>query len=476
MRNRYLLIVIIIISLSIPAGNSYSRIYEKGAGYNSGADSSDNFLSEFSGDITLRYKGRFLEGEDGSDQDFYQSLRLNYSDPMQNKISGYFHGSMREDLEDPSSLFRSIDDTYTKTLRGYLYEFYGIVSGVGVLENVKIGRQYSNDVENLHFDGVHLSFKPFKNTRFTAYGGIPVHFFESSSDGDWLAGVSAEVKPVKSLTIRFDYISTSDNSSNLGNNLSDRHDNLMVFSLWQKIKPWWRIYSRYSMLDSISRDFQVKSFWNFASINLDVQFSYYRQAQNLDSFTIEFDEFTPLLGGYQPYDQYSLDVYKGIGQHMGMNFGLSFRELKDESDEGAFNHDFERYYITYSIFDYPFKGLTYSITAEDYETAGDDVQSLSFDITQDFNKRLKVSLGTYYSLYKFDVSVAPEFTGGGNLTTNRLLLNDSLTESERDNVRSYYIKIKKKIFKRWEIDGRYEFEKFNADTFHTVSAKLKLRF
>ncbi|MGR3319482.1 MAG: hypothetical protein ACUZ8O_13520, partial [Candidatus Anammoxibacter sp.] len=134
MRNRYLLVVIIIIPLFIPVKECYSQIYKEGAGYNSGADSSKNFLSEFSGDITLRYKGRFFEGDDGSDQDFYQSLRLNYSDPLQDKVSGYFHGSMREDLEDPSSLFRSIDDTHDKTLRGYLYEFYGIVNGIGILE------------------------------------------------------------------------------------------------------------------------------------------------------------------------------------------------------------------------------------------------------------------------------------------------------------------------------------------------------
>lgn len=472
MKNRCFLIVIIIIPLFIPVKKSYSQISEEEAKYYPETTLSNNILSGFSGSTTLRYRGRFLEGEDGSDHDFYESLSLNYGNSSDDKISGRFYGTLREDIEDPSSQFRSIDDTYNKSIRGYIYELYSSVNNIGVVENVKIGRQYLDNAENLHLDGLHLSFKPFKNVRLASYGGIPVHFFESSSDGDWISGVSAETKPLENSTIRLDYIFTADNSADLG----EHQDNLLILSAWQRIFTWWSVFGRYSKLDSISRDAQFRSSWNFPSANLDIQFSYYKQPQLLDDFTIEFDEFVPIIGGYEPYDQYTLDIYKGIGQYIGINLGGSLRELKDESDERAFNHDYERYYLTCSIFNYPIKGLTSSITGEDYETAGDDVQSLSFDVSKDFNKRLKISLGTYYTLYKFDNSAAPELISSDNLSTNQFLLDEPLKETERDNVRSYYIKVKKKISDRWEISGKYELERFDSDTFHTIETGLRLKF
>lgn len=466
------MIVIVVLSIFIPVRNTFSQTLQSDDGYSEQSYDIDDLLEKLSGDITFKYKGRNAEGENGSDQDFRESLKVRYGDAYNDKVAAYLYGTLRQDLEDPGSSFSSIDDTYDKSIRGYLYEAYGVVNDLRVVDNVKIGRQYANEVEDLHFDGVNLTFKPVKNVRISSYGGVPVYFYESSSDGDWLAGLSAEITPLKSSTLRLDYIASSDNNSDFG----DHHDNLFIFSAWQNIKPWWNVYGRYSMIDSISRDVQLISTWNFNSINLDVQFSFYRQPQTLDDFTVEFDEFVSLVGGYQPFDQYTLDIYKGLGQHMGVNVGASLRELKDESDESSFNHDYDRYYITYSVFDLLLKGLAFSATAESFESGGDDVQSLSFDITYKIKKSLKVSVGTYYSLYKYDTSIAPELVRSDDITDKQFLLAEPLTDMERDNVRSYYLKAKKRIFDRWEVNGKYEFENYDSEIFHTVEAALKLKF
>jgi len=174
---------------------------------------------------------------------------------------------------------------------------------------------------------------------FATFAGIPVHFQESSSDGDWISGISVEIKPLENSTVRFDYVVSSDNSDDT---IGNHHDNLFIVNAWHNIKQWWRVYGRFSKLDSISRDLQVRSFWNFSSLDLNIQFSYYKQSQKLGDFTTTFNEFVPSMGNYEAYDQYTLDIYKGIGNHMGINIGTSLRELKDESDENAFNNDFER--------------------------------------------------------------------------------------------------------------------------------------
>lgn len=473
MNNKYFIILVAILPVFILSRYTFSQtLLDDKTEYTQESNPANSVLNDLSGDFSIKYKGRRAQDEKGSDQDFSESLRLRYGKAYEDKITGYLHGTLRQDLDDPSSFFRSIDDTYGSSIRGYLYEFYSVIKDVGFVNSIKIGRQYSNEVEDMHFDGLNLTFTPFKNVRLSSYGGKPVYFYESGSDGDWIGGLSAEVKPLKNSTVRVDYISSADNNSDFGNH----HDNLLIFSLRQIIKPWWNIYGRYSTIDSVSRDIQLTSSWNFPSINLDVQFAYYKQPQTLNEFTVEFDEFVPLMGGYEPYDQYTFDIYKGLGNHMGVNVGLSFRELKDESDESSFNHDYQRYYISYSLFDLFIKGLTISATAEDYESSGDDVQTLSFDTTYKIKKNLRVSLGTYYSLFKYDTSVAPELIRTDNITNNQFLSTDSLTELERDNVRSYYIKAKKKLFDRWELSGDYEFEMYDNDTFHTVKTQLKLKF
>lgn len=473
MRNKYLLIIVFIISVFIPLRNCFAQTAEP---VEIEAKKKPTpvypIFQNWSGDLTFKYKGRHEEGVGGSDQDISESLKVRYGNEYQNKISAYFHGKLRLDMDDTSSFFRSIDDTYDTSLRGNLYELYSVIKDVGFIDSVKIGRQYSYEVEDLHFDGINLTFSPFKNFRFSSFAGIPVYFSESSSDGDWIGGLSAEVKPLKNSTLKFDYTASSDNNDDIG----EHDDSLVILSIWQRIKPWWNLYGRYSRLDSVSRDVQLISSWNFPSINLDVQFSYYKQPQLLDNSTVEFDEFVPIMGGYEPYDQYTIDVYKGIADHMGVNFGISLRELKDESDERSFNHDYERYYLTFSLYDLPIKGLSFSVTGEDYETSGDDVQSLSFDTTYEIKRNFKISGGTYYSLFKYDSSIAPGLTRSSDILDNEFSLANSLSREERDNVRSYYLKAKKKIFGRWEISGKYEFEKFNTNTFHTLETALKLKF
>ncbi len=473
LKRKHIQIVIIIISVFAPIRDIFTQSTEIATEPSSSINSFNTIFDGVSGAFTLRYHGRHAEGDGRSDQDFYESLRLSYINPKNEKISGYLSGALRQDIDDPSTLFRSIDDTHDNSLRGYLYELYANINDIGIIESAKIGRQYSYDVENLHFDGLHLRFKPFHNIRFATFAGIPVHFQESSSDGDWISGISVEIKPLENSTIRFDYVVSSDNSDDT---IGNHHDNLFIVNAWHNIKQWWRIYGRFSKLDSISRDLQIRSFWNFSSLDLNIQFSYYKQSQKLGDFTTTFNEFVPSMGNYEAYDQYTLDIYKGIGNHMGINIGASLRELKDESDENSFNNDFERYYITYSLFDYPLKGLTTTVTGEDYETAGDDIQSISFDVTHNFSKNLKISLGTYYSLYKYDTTSGVDLTALNSMSEDTFFPVDSLNESERDNVRSYYLKVKKRFFDNWEIWGKYEYENFDSDIFHTFQTALKVKF
>ncbi|HLG31146.1 MAG TPA: hypothetical protein VI387_13135, partial [Candidatus Brocadiales bacterium] len=149
------------------------------------AEDETSLLSNLHGYVRTKYRFRSLEGN-GTDNDFYQYLNLHLGDERKDRLTANLYGTLRENFEKERGVFASIDDTYQKTLTGRLYELYANVKNVGMIDNTRIGRQYLYDVEPLHFDGVKLDFKGLSalgGLRFIAYGGVPVHLFESQPDG-----------------------------------------------------------------------------------------------------------------------------------------------------------------------------------------------------------------------------------------------------------------------------------------------------
>ncbi|HHT9124265.1 MAG TPA: hypothetical protein ACFYD6_00435 [Candidatus Brocadiia bacterium] len=411
-----------------------------------------NLLSNLHGYIRTRHRFRSLAGN-GTDNDFYQYLNLRLGDERKDKLTANLYGTLRENLEKERGVFASIDDTYQKTLTGRLYELYADIRDVGIIDTTRIGRQYLYDVEPLHFDGAKLDFKELSaqgGLRFIAYGGVPVHLFESQPDGDFIAGAASEVKPLDGTRVRLDYIHVNDDNKTIGNH----EDNLYVLSAWQYVAQWWDVFGRYSLINGEGRDAQVRSIWSFPDIDLDVRFSYFRQLKTLNDFSIEFDEYFFLLGSYFAFSQYTFDVYKGIGKYLGVDLGVSIRDMDNNGREGAFNHEFNRYYATLLTYDYPFKGTSFSITGEEDHTSNDTVRTFGVDAKQALNKRLSFGIGTYYALYKFDF----------------------LTDTEHDNVRTVYSNMKWKLSKRWEAAVDYEVEFFDAKTYHSVDTSLKFIF
>ncbi|MGR3310265.1 MAG: hypothetical protein ACUZ77_05755 [Candidatus Brocadiales bacterium] len=418
-----------------------------------------DFLSNLHGYVRTRHRFRSLD-DNGTDNDFYQYLNLRFGDERKDRITANLYGTLRENYEKERGVFASIDDTYKKTLTGRLYELYADIKDVGIIDNTRIGRQYIHDVESLHFDGIKLSFndlfpgvksqRGIQRVRFTAYGGVPVHLFESQPDGDFIAGAASEIIPRDGTRVRLDYIHVNDHNKTIGNH----EDNLYVLSAWQYMAEWWDIFGRYSLINGNGRDAQVRSVWNFSDIDLDIKFSFFRQLKTLNDFSIEFDEYFFLMGSYFAFSQYKFDVYKGLGKYLGIDLGLSIRDMDNNGREGAFNHEFNRYYGTLLINDYPFKGTSFSFTGEEDHTSTDKVRTFGVDARQAFNKRLSFGIGTYYTLYKFDFR----------------------TKTERDNVRTVYTNIKWNLLKRWKVVFGYEVEFLDSETFHTVDTSLKFTF
>lgn len=433
------------------------------------------FINSIDGYSTLRYRAQSLEGGT-SDQDFYQYLSLSIGDLEKDKLSFYFYGTLHADIDDSSNSitkedinrlrffpspretnpfvsnnpFFSVDDSIQDGFFVRPYEFYADIKDVAIFKEIRVGRQYLNEVENLHFDGLKLSFENPNGIRAATFVGKPVHLFETSASGDFLIGWSIEYQPLKNSRVMLNYAYVNDHNDDL----SDNDNNFVELRFRYHLKKWWNIFANYSMIDKTSRDAEIRSDWLFPELNLNVNLTIFKQLSVLEDYAIEFDYFNYILGDYFPYTEYSIRVYKGFLDNFGLAAGFNLRELNDKSNEGVFNHSFNHYYITLSSHDFPFKGSTVSITNNFYNTDDNDTRSIGFNFRQKLNEKWRFSAGTNYSLFKYDV----------------------INRTERDNVRTVFLNTKYNITKKIEIELDYEFESFDQERFHTIETSLKYDF
>ncbi|MGR3318687.1 MAG: hypothetical protein ACUZ8O_09420 [Candidatus Anammoxibacter sp.] len=467
---------------------------------NSGRDEKSSYFSTLEGYSTLRYRGQKLQNN-RSDQDLFQNLSLSLGDSEKDRVTWHFFGTFREDIDDSSnrtrkeifrrlifprtplkrnpivsnSPFFSVDDSIKDGFVARPYEFYADIKDVSLFKNIRAGRQYIREVENLHFDGLKMEFEDFKGIRFSTFAGVPVHFFETSGGGDFLLGSSVEFQPAKGSRVKLNYTYVNDDNNDIGSN----DDNLFEFHLRQNIKEWWNIFADFSMIDQTARDVEIRSNWIFPAIDLYVNVSIFKQLSVLEDFTTEFDDFNTITGDYFPYTEYSINVNKGMWEHFNIGIGFNIRELNNESDEGQFNHEFGHYYATLSAHDFPIEGLSISVTGNVYDTDDDEIRSLGFDVRQKVGKKLTLGVGTFFSLFKRDVLALPQrdpiapFTFGAVRRFSRF---DSSFEFERDSVRTLFLNARYDFNKKWKINIDYEFERDNQESFHTIETALKYRF
>jgi hypothetical protein len=85
---------------------------------------------------------------------------------------------------------------------------------------------------------------------------------------------------------------------------------------------------------------------------------------------------------------------------------------------------------------------------------GRDVRSFGFDASRPLWSGWSGSVGSYYSLYKYDM----------------------FTNTERDDVRTYYLRVGQEVRDGLSFDLGYELENNDIDDFHTLRLRGVWRF
>ena len=130
------------------------------------------------------------------------------------------------------------------------------------------------------------------------------------------------------------------------------------------------------------------------------------------------------------------------------------RLVSDSGDVGEFNRDWERYYVTTTLNDLPAQHLALSLTADRWDDDDRDTSSFGADLSYDADERWRGALGTYYSLYKYQL----------------------LEFDEREDVRTYYARASYELSARLELELLYEFEDDDLDTYNTLRLGARWQF
>ena len=386
------------------------------------------------GAVRLRGRGRWRADE--NDLDLYATVELDAGDVERNTWTWHLTAQALVDAdgeEPPTSSFFSLEDAEGSGERAYLYEAYGERRGDGTLEVLRAGRQTEwRTPVFLWFDGASVRTRAAGKTQFVfgAYGGLPVHQYETSRSGDQVFGAWTELKPWSRALVRLDYVHLEDEER-----LGSGNNDLLQLALGQALGEQLRFDATYSRLENEDRDASLRAVWADAESDATVSATFYRLIEPQNTLALELDPLTSALLELEPYWEARISASKGVNEHLRLDAGYDARRLANGIEESTFNHELDRAYLSGTVLELPLE-LEFTLTGETWDSSSDEFRTWGADVTRRFGDDQRISVGTSYALYKVDV----------------------FQEDEREDVRTTYVRWRVKRTEGWGWDTSYEYE------------------
>ncbi len=402
-----------------------------------------------------------LAGEKIRDDDMFSDLRLDISRLADSRYEFHFFGTLRDDLSNNRnrttfSPFEDIGDTYSSAVHGYLYEAHLDVNRpFAKVSQIRIGRQDGTRGEPIFFDGIAVDTGLAPNVAATLYGGVAVHLYELNDrwGDDTLGGIGIDYFPLRGTLVSTDYLYVSDKRTVF--DTSTRYDQLVSVKINQRFTPNLKTSAKVRYVNSEARDLKLTVSAAVPAADLEMILAYGEQFRTQNELSNELSPYFDVLGPSYPYQSYDAKVRKFFGSHVSIDLGYFQRTLVHSAQENAFNRQFHRTYAVADLADLFIDRLSVALTAEQWKSGQQSVQSSGFDIgyaLKSGRRSPKINAGSYYSLYKYDYYI---------------LLG------ERTNVRTYYVRVLFPFAQKYAVNGSYEYED-SLEEYQT--AKLGIRY
>ena len=414
---------------------------------------------DLGGYLDVRYRYRSVPGGQ-TDQDLFGSFGVRTSLP------GYGDGDLRlvasgsfvwdlDQFPDVGNPFSGLSETYDGRLLGYLYEAYGEVDPEGPIRTLRAGRQVLWREEGIRFDGVYAEALATDRTEISLYGGVPVHFYESSPDGDLLAGAGFAISPARRLRVSIDGIYVRDRRDVPGVP-SVEGDLLTVLAVEGSPDPRIRARGTFSMLDAKERRETAEIYFFDPASRIRMNARLVRQNDITDIPVTEFSPYAAVLGVLEPYFQFQVDAGAPIVEPLEVALGYARRELIEGADEGLFNHEFDHGYAIATLVSFPWPETSLNVRGDGWNAGGEDVLTLGGGVEARFGEKeeWRAEVGTDYSLYRVDF-----FTG-----------------EERLRDRVYYGRVRRRLGEHLDLGLAYRYERDDLDEYHVADLVVGLRF
>jgi hypothetical protein len=307
---------------------------------------------------------------------------------------------------------------------------------------VRLGRQIDYSLpEIVTYDGLDVESVAAGPSSIAvgAYGGALARIYTPAESGNTVFGAFVEGRPWSDCHARLDWMHLEDDTL-----LGEHRDDLVALTAGQGFGPEWRIDESYTRLENESRDATVRATYTSMESDFTVQASWYRLFQPQSDLPLEIDPFSAILLEQSPYTEGRFTASKSSGR-VHLEAGADVRRVSSSEDVAQFNRDYERWYATTTLSDVLPAGIELALTGEVWNSDTDDTSTWGLDLTRKMGAKLSASVGTYYSLYKYDLFLV----------------------TEHDDVRTYYLRLHYKSKGPWSWDLRYEHED-SLDQFDTL--------
>jgi hypothetical protein len=454
------LIVLVLVPANLPAADAPSAPAPLPA-----TNPMDGPATSVNGYFSARYIYRTATFPDGrvSDQDAFADLRIDVTRPKDDRYEFHFLGSVRSDLDGNQNVntfnpLEDIGDTYGTRLIGNVYEANVVMNEpLQHLTRVRIGRQSGARDEPVFFDGIAMDLGNEK-VNLTLYGGAAINFFEIDRQwgDDTLEGAGIDYRPLPSTGMSADFLVVKDKRSftAAGDTVQDR---MVSLKLWQRFEPFARLTAKYRLLDGDPRDLSLKAVTTWQAVDLDASVNYFRQFRTQNELSNELSLFYDVIGRSAPYQSYDIKVRKFFADRVAMDLGYFKRELLDTADEGPFNKEYKRMFLDVEVMDLFMNNLSGTVLVEQWESQGRSYDAVGADLSYKIKrnkKEARVSIGTNYSLYKYDY-----YTELG----------------VREQVRTWYLSGKYPLKDGFSVNGAYEYE-HSFETYQTLRLGMRYDF